>query len=143
MAQVLNKAKKMNKVILCVDDERIILNSLKYQLRNNFGSKFKYEFAENAIEAMEIIDDLYEEGMIEIIIVSDWSMPKMNGDDFLIEVHKKYPKMLKILLTGQADNNAIKNAENNAGLYTCIQKPWSEGVLIDTIKLGLEAERRI
>ena len=45
----------MKKVILCVDDERIILSSLKSQLKKNFGSQFQYEFAENAYEAMDLV----------------------------------------------------------------------------------------
>ncbi len=127
----------MKKVILCVDDEKIILSSLKLQLKKNFGKEFKYEFAENAIEAMDLLDGLIVDGAKVILIVSDWLMPTMKGDEFLIKVHRKYPEIVKIMLTGQANGEAVSNAELNANLYTCIRKPWSEEVLIDTIKLGL------
>ena len=44
---------------------------------------------------------------IGIIIVSDWLMPGMKGDEFLIQVHQKFPHIVKVLLTGQADSEAI------------------------------------
>ena len=44
----------MNKAILSVDDERIILESLKFQLTKNFQNEFILEFAESGIEAIEI-----------------------------------------------------------------------------------------
>lgn len=126
-----------NKVILCVDDEKMILDSLKAQLKDKFGSQFGYETAENATDALDIIDELAEQGSAIIIIVSDWLMPKIKGDEFLIEVHKKYPGIVKIMLTGQADKEAIERAEKNANLLRCLHKPWTEDELVDTIKNGL------
>jgi len=127
----------MNKVILCVDDEKIILNSIKAQLRENFGSEFKYETAENADDAMELIDELVEEGASILIIVSDWLMPGIKGDEFLIKVHSKYPKIVKVMLTGQADHEAIERAYKEANLLKCLSKPWSEDELIETIRKGV------
>jgi len=59
------------KAILCVDDEKVILDSLKSQLKKHFGNEFTYEMAENATEAMEIIDELATGGVQLLIIVSD------------------------------------------------------------------------
>ena len=92
--------------ILCVDDEKMILDSLKTQLKTNFGTRYLYEVAENAADAMEIIDELSEDGMdaIVIVIVSDWLMPGMKGDEFLIRIHEKYPNIVTVLLdTPHAD----------------------------------------
>jgi DNA-binding NtrC family response regulator len=126
------------KVILCVDDEKIILNSLKAQLKEKFGNQFGYEVAENATDALDIIDELAENGSAIIIIVSDWLMPKIKGDEFLILVHQKYPGIVKIMLTGQADKEAIDRAEKQANLLRCLHKPWTEVELVETINRGLE-----
>lgn len=126
------------KAILCVDDETIILDSLKEQIQNRMGSEYIYETAENAEEGLEIIEELIEEGTELLIIVSDWLMPGIKGDEFLIEVHKKFPGIVKVMLTGQASEDAIENAEKNANLHACIHKPWREDELIDTIKEGLK-----
>lgn len=129
-----------DKAILCIDDEKIILDSLKSQINEEFDSTFKVELAESADEGYEIIDELVDSGIRLLLIVSDWLMPNVKGDEFLAEVHKKHPKIVKIMLTGQADQSAIDNAFDNAGLYKIIHKPWSKRELIDSIKYGLESK---
>lgn len=129
----------MNKpVILCVDDEVVVLDSLKIQLKNAFQDFYSYEIAESPDEAWEILEELQAEKIDVLVIVSDWLMPGMKGDEFLIQVHQKFPTVLKIMLTGQADEKAIERAIEQAQLYRCLQKPWSSEELIKTIKSGLQ-----
>ncbi len=123
--------------ILCVDDESIILSSLKRQLKQAFRDQYLYESAESADEALEIIEELEEEGAHVIVIVSDWLMPGMKGDEFLSLVHQQFPHVLKILLTGQADDAAISRARSEAELHQCLAKPWDAQELIDSIQSGL------
>ena len=124
-------------VILCVDDEKIILDSLRKQLKNIYGNKYYYEFAENADDAFEIVEELVSDSLDVLVIVSDWLMPGMRGDEFLVRIHNKFPKIVKIMLTGQADEDAIHNAEENANLHRCIYKPWTESELADAISTGM------
>lgn len=119
--------------ILCVDDETIILDSLNEQLKKHFGYNYIYETAESAEEGIEIIEELVQHEIKNIIIVSDWLMPKMKGDEFLIKVHEKYPSFVKIMLTGQANEEAINRAKKHADLFAVIHKPWSEDELYNTI----------
>ncbi|MGB7440606.1 MAG: response regulator [Coleofasciculaceae cyanobacterium] len=123
--------------ILCVDDEKVILDSLKTQLKEEFGNAYLYELADDADDALELIDELTEEETKVILIICDWLMPGMKGDEFLIRVHQRFPAIIKILLTGQADQKAIKRAQEQANIYRCLSKPWSEGELVETIKSGL------
>ena len=125
------------KAILCVDDESMILDSLKEQIENRLGDEYIYETAENAEEGLEVIEELVEDGTEVLIIVSDWLMPGIKGDEFLVEVHKRFPGIVKVMLTGQAQQEAINNAKDNAELHACLYKPWSEDDLINTIKSGL------
>jgi len=126
------------KVILCIDDEKTILESLKSQLRRNLGDDYIYELAEDAEEGLEIIEELLEDELEIAFILSDWLMPGMKGDEFLIKVNDKYPNIPKILLTGQADEEAIEKAEKQAGLFQYMSKPWEEKELVDTIKEKLK-----
>ncbi|MBI1223084.1 MAG: response regulator [Bacteroidetes bacterium] len=128
----------MKKTILCVDDEATILVSLKSQLKRNFGSDFGYEFAESPLEAMELIDELVDGGVKIILIVSDWLMPEMRGDDFLIDMHKKYPGIVKIMLTGQANKEAVERAQKEADLLACLQKPWDEQEFVALVREGIK-----
>lgn len=123
--------------ILCVDDEIVILKSLRRQLKQAFADKYLYESAENANEALEILDELQAEGVAVIVIVSDWLMPGMKGDEFLIKVHQEFPSVVKVLLTGQADEAAIEKAKKEANLHQYLAKPWDDDELINCIKTGL------
>lgn len=126
-------------IILCVDDELIILESLEMELKRTFGKQYQYEFAESAEEALEIIDDFETDESNILVLISDWLMPGIKGDEFLIAVHKKFPKIIKVMLTGQADSAAIKRAQDYAGLYRCLRKPWCREDLIEVINAGLMA----
>lgn len=125
--------------ILCVDDETIILNSLRRQLKQAFSDQYVYESAESADEAFEIIEELEEEGSDVIVIVSDWLMPGMKGDEFLAKVHSDHPRVVKILLTGQADEEAISRAHTEANLHQYLAKPWKSDELVDCIRSGLQS----
>ncbi len=127
----------MKNAIVCVDDENIILNSLGEQIEHIFGDEFIYEFAENAEEGMEVLEELNNNNINIMVIVSDWLMPGQKGDEFLIEVHRKFPKIVTVMLTGQADGVAIDNAYKNAGLFAVINKPWTAEQLGKVIKEGI------
>ena len=124
--------------ILCVDDEVLVLESLSIQLQKAFADTYAYEFAESAAEALEIIEEIQDNDIEIIVIVSDWLMPGIRGDEFLINIHQKFPKIIKILLTGQADEAAIERVTKEAQLHACLQKPWKSEELIETINSGIE-----
>ena len=127
----------MNKpVIVCVDDEVDILNTLKMQLKNEFKDNYFYELAESGDEALEVIEAFQEEDQV-IVVVSDWLMPGIKGDELLMIIHQKHPKIVKVMLTGQADKAALQRAVKHANLYCCLYKPWKGEELIETIKSGL------
>lgn len=111
-------------VIVCVDDENIVLNSLEMQLRRLSNGKVLLEFAESAADALELIETLNKEGKEVTLLISDWLMPGMKGDELLAKVHVKYPKIKKVLLTGQADANAKTRVTAIPGLV--LNKPWKE-----------------
>jgi len=130
----------MNKpYILCVDDDKTILMSLKAQLKYRLGNTFNYEVAESAEEAWEVINELTAKDEQIAVIISDWIMPKVKGDQFLIDVHRKYPDIIKLILTGHANDVAIARAKEQANLSGCLVKPWSVDELIALIESALES----
>ncbi len=122
------------KAIICIDDEPIILNSLVEQLEKSFGDTYLYEAAESAEEALELIEDLEDDDIDMQIIVCDWLMPGMKGDEFLLRIDLKYPKVVKILLTGQANEELVYNLKQEADRFAVLQKPWEKDELVHTIK---------
>lgn len=137
---VLKQQEKLMKkrAIICVDDEKIVLTSIKEQLKNHFENQFVYVTSDNAAYTLELIDNLVKKEVDIIIIVSDWLMPGIKGDVLLTQIHQKFPNIITILLTGHADKKAIENAQVNANLFACIYKPWDEQVFIETIRRALE-----
>jgi CheY-like chemotaxis protein len=123
-----------NVAILCVDDEVMILESLREQLERHFGDRYLYEVAEGVEEAWQIIEELDEEGISILAIVSDWLMPGVKGDEFLIAVSQRYPDIMTIMLTGQADEAAIRRVRKEAKLHAYLRKPWTEAELTTAIE---------
>ncbi len=110
--------------ILCVDDEKIVLNSLKEQLKGRIGMDYNIEVAENGEDALAILDELHRDNVGVPLVISDYIMPGMKGDELLSRIHLKHPETMKILLTGQATLDGVTNIINRANLYRYIAKPW-------------------
>lgn len=130
----LSQIKNEKNAILCVDDEPILLLSLVQELKREIGGSYTYETAQNPEEAMEAIDDLCQSGVEVILILSDWLMPGMRGDEFLIKVHQKYPHIKSILISGHADRDAINRVKEEAKTYAIFSKPWNTKELLDAVR---------
>ena len=126
-------------VILCVDDEELVLKALKRELGKFFGTKYLIETSDGGEDALALFQELQEDEHEVPLVISDHIMPDIKGDELLQRIHKIAPKTLTIMLTGQADMEAVTNAVNGANLYRYIAKPWEATDLELTIK---EAMRR-
>lgn len=126
-------------VILCIDDEPIVLDSLKEQLLQGFEGKFMVEVAESGDEALELFDELSKENLEVPVVIADFIMPGMKGDALLTKIHAIKPSAKTILLTGQASIEGVSNAINQANLYRFIAKPWEKEDLIITIREALKS----
>ncbi|HLO50533.1 MAG TPA: response regulator [Kamptonema sp.] len=127
-------------VIICVDDEPTILESLKIELKKALAEEFTIETAEGGEDALELLVELIEEEECEVpLVISDYFMPDIKGDELLKRIHSISPKTLKILLTGQADLQAVSNAIKYAQLYRYIAKPWQQSDLILTVREAIRS----
>src|SRR5689334_8158100 len=108
-----------NPTILVVDDEEMVLNSMKafFAIESNY-KLLTYTSALKAMEALE------RNGLKVDLVISDYQMPEMDGITFLAKVKEMLPMVPRILLTGYADKENAIEAINNVGLYQYIQKPW-------------------
>ncbi len=129
------------KAILCVDDEAIILHALVHELKSSFGDEFIYEKATDAISAFDIIDDLSKEGVKLILIISDWLMPGIRGDEFLETVAKTHPDVKAIMITGQADEDAMKKVRGNSAVHAVLRKPWNSEELRSIVRFCCTGDR--
>jgi len=121
-------------IILCVDDDSTVLNALRSVLSSHFGSEVQVEFAESGEEALEIVADLRAQGKEVGLIISDFMMPGLRGDELLVKLHEESPNTVKILLTGQSDLSGVKRAINDANLYRFLEKPFINDDIVLTIR---------
>jgi len=125
---------KTRMVILCIDDEKVILDALEHQLSSHLGKSFIIETAQSGEEALSLLDELNSGEKKLAVVISDHLMPHMKGDDVLIAIHQRCPETHKILLTGEAKLEAVHNAINKARLYRYVIKPWEEHDLMLTVE---------
>ncbi|MBC3504461.1 response regulator [Pseudomonas sp. SWRI59] len=126
-------------VVLLVDDEASILNSLRRLLR---GQPYDVLLAESGAQALELL----EQHPVNLVI-SDARMPGMDGATLLAQVHQRFPGTLRILLTGYADMATITKAINDGQIHRYISKPWNDEEMLVTVRQALalqhsESERR-
>lgn len=121
--------------VLLVDDDANILSALQRRLRR----KFDIETALCGEEGETAINFL---GPFAVI-VSDMSMPRVDGADFLSKVLQQSPDTVRIMLTGNADQATAARAVNEAHVYRFLNKPCEALELEDAIADAIEEHRRI
>lgn len=89
------------KTILFVDDEPNILAGLKRMLRS-MRKTMDFQFAENGPDALDIMASEKVD-----VVISDMRMPGMDGAALLTTIQEQYPHAIRIMLTGQADDDSI------------------------------------
>ncbi len=122
----------MNRLLL-VDDEKSILLALKRQLKK----KLDLTTAQSGLEALEILE---KDNNFDVII-SDMRMPGMNGVQLLETVGKKYPDIIKIMLTGNADLTTASDAVNRGDIFRFLTKPCPMNILTKAIYDAFELRR--
>ncbi len=116
--------------ILCVDDEKNILHSIKRLLRKE---GYRLLTASNGVEGLKIL----KENNVHLVL-SDQRMPQMSGTDFLAEVKEKYPDAIRIILTGYTEVDSITESINKGNIYKFLLKPWNDQNLKLEIGKALE-----
>ena len=120
--------------ILYVDDEDANLRVFKYTFMR------EYEIL-TALSGPEALDILKKEHVD--IIVTDQRMPKMTGTELLKEVVKDHPSIIRIMLTGFSDIEALVEAVNEVGIYKYLKKPWDRDHVHGVLKEALATQKSI
>jgi FixJ family two-component response regulator len=126
------------RVIVLIDDDILVLQALKDQL-SPLWYDIIFESCQSGEEALELIAQLTEEGMDVAAVISDHIMDGMTGAELLVELQRIVPRARKIMLTGQADLNALSMAVNRGALYRYITKPWDATDMQLTLMEALRA----
>lgn len=119
----------MNRVLF-VDDEPNVLEGYARALRKQFSM----DSATGGAEALEKMD---KNGPYAVI-VSDMRMPGMDGIELLKTVRQRWPDTVRIMLTGNADQQTAIDAANDDHVYRFFTKPCPPETLSLAIEAGLK-----
>jgi response regulator RpfG family c-di-GMP phosphodiesterase len=123
----------MNKKILCIDDESHVLEGMKRVLRRDF----EVFTAESGVEAFSIIQ---KDGPFAVV-VSDMRMHGMNGVQVLSRVREIAPDTIRIMLTGNGDQQTAVGAVNEGSIFRFLSKPCEPALVIKTLTQAVEHHR--
>jgi len=121
--------------IICVDDEREVLESVSRDL-DYFSDMFNIEECESAFECLALLEELDAQQEYVALIISDHIMPEKSGVELLTEVAKdnRFSGTKKLLLTGLATQADTIQAINNAKLDNFLEKVWDPKELLQMVK---------
>ncbi len=120
----------MSEKILFVDDDINILQAYKRQLRKQFD----LYTAQGPKEGLKLVSGNHSFA----VVISDFSMPDMNGVEFLSEVKKVSPDSVRIMLTGFANATNAINAVNEGNIFRFLAKPCSPEQLALSLHAGID-----
>jgi PAS domain S-box-containing protein len=104
----------MMEKLLILDDEALILTSLKHLFENDYET-FQTTDAEAALRLAEEHD--------LAVILCDERMPGISGHEFLRRV-KEFSRATRVVMSGYADMSALTDAVNGGQIFAYIAKPW-------------------
>ena len=116
--------------ILYVDDERPILRSFRWSLRNE---SLDITTRDHPRQALELLKSQEFE-----IICADYRMPDMNGVDFLESARDRYPDSCRILITALHDFDTAQQAINRAGVHSFVMKPWTREDILGVMHTAMK-----
>lgn len=119
--------------LLLVDDEPSILSALRRLFR---PQGYRIFTAESGAAGLAIL----EQETIDLVI-SDMRMPEMDGATFLKAVRQRWPRAMRILLTGYADITSTVSAINEGEIYRYIAKPWDDTEMLTVVREACERQR--
>lgn len=129
------QGEEMSIRILCVDDDRLILDGYRRQFRKVFDL-YTAGGGEAGLEMLK------RNGPFAVI-VSDMNMPGMNGIEFLARARQIAPESVRIMLTGVADLQVAINALNEGHIFRFLTKPCDAPVFAKALTAGIMQYRLV
>lgn len=118
----------MNRILI-VDDEQNVLNALRRELKDDYEIETFSSPVDALLRSNEAAFDL---------VISDYQMPVMDGIQFLKQFGNIQPDAARLILSGQADIDALINAINETHIYRFVAKPWDKAELQSCITQALD-----
>lgn len=116
--------------LLLVDDEQEVIDALSRVFRKLDLIIFSANSGQEGLDilANECID----------IVISDFRMPNMDGNQFLRKVATNYPEIIRMMLTAHTEIEQVITAINQGKIWGFMQKPWNNRELLIAIEQAIQ-----
>lgn len=112
----------MEKRVLLVDDEPMVLTALKRTLRQH---KIIAETAPDGETALAMMEESPAP-----LILSDYRMPGMSGTELLAKIEARWPNTVRMIISGHSDLETVLAAIQTGVVHKFLAKPWSNDELV-------------
>jgi thioredoxin reductase (NADPH) len=112
-------------VILTVDDDPEVLQTIARDLRSQYGARFRIVRADSGQSAIETVQQLKLKNEVVALFLVDQRMPQISGVEFLEQALPIFPQAKRALLTAYADTDAAIRAINSTQIDYYLMKPWN------------------
>jgi thioredoxin reductase (NADPH) len=114
----------MKPTILTVDDDGLVLEAIRRDLRAAYAEDYQIIAAGSGPEALEALTSIEGRGGTVALFLVDQRMPEMTGTEFIRNARELFPDAKRVLLTAYADTAAAIEAINVVDLDHYLMKPW-------------------
>lgn len=116
--------------VLFCDDEPRIIAGLRRQFRTQAHS-WDMRFAGSGNEALALL-----EGSPADVVIADMRMPGMDGGTLLRHVRARWPRTVRIILSGQTDQGEL--LDSVGAIHQFLQKPIDAAVILHAVSRSME-----
>jgi len=125
---------QINKAVICIDDDPMILQVLSFQLEKFIdSSETLIELYTNPSKALIDIEEFVFDEIEIVFVIVDYQMPEMSGAKFIRSLKQSQPNLPCIMLSGQANSTQVSALESEGYLAAFLTKPWEESQIHDLI----------
>jgi response regulator RpfG family c-di-GMP phosphodiesterase len=120
----------MKDKILFVDDDSNLLAAFQRNMRKQFDC----DIALSGLEALE----MFRTKGPYALVLADMNMPGMKGIELLERVRQVSPDTVRMMLTGNADQQTAVDAVNRGQVFRFLSKPAPPELLVPALEAGLK-----
>jgi DNA-binding NtrC family response regulator len=111
--------------LLVVDDEPDMLDFLERVFRRSYDV-VRASCAEDALDILAADD--FE------VIITDQKMPRISGVQLLESIGDRYPRMVRVLISGFAEMPEVQGAAERCRIHNYILKPVDSRKLLESVE---------
>jgi CheY-like chemotaxis protein len=126
---------KFKYAVLCVDDDPVILHLIDFQMKKLVNPvNTIVESTTDPTQVEEKLEEIKSYGLEPLFLMTDYQMPGMSGAQLIRKMKKINPELKCILLSGQANDVAVAELEDEKLLFSFIGKPWREDQMKEILR---------